>query len=76
MLFSLNVDGHNKFMQVIDLGSKSFYRWRVEVPRHNKSPWEDVKKWASDREINCTIIPGLAFFREERDAILFVLTWS
>lgn len=63
-------------MRVSNLGPDKLFPWRVDVPRENMSSMDEVKQWTKDRKISCVLIPGLAFFSEERDAILFVLRWS
>lgn len=64
-------------MQIIDLGDRaSIYRFCVVVPSHNKTPISTVNEWLNDNKIPAAVIPGRVYFREESDAILFVLKWS
>lgn len=63
-------------MRVIDLGPAATYRWRVEVPRDNKTPVDDFRDWLRETEIPAAWVPGLIFFREEQHVTHFILRWS
>lgn len=63
-------------MKVIDLGPKCEYRWRVEIPFENKTPVDDFRDWLSKTQISAAWVPGLVFFREEKDLTCFLLRWS
>lgn len=63
-------------MRVIDLGSKSIFRWRVEIPRENKNSVDDLKDWLGQTGIEAAWVPGLIFFREEQHVTHFILRWS
>jgi hypothetical protein len=63
-------------MKVYDLGLKATYRWRVEVPYNNKTLLNDVVSWIEQNQIKGGVVPGLAFFHDERDVIRFILMWS
>lgn len=52
------------------------YHYRVDIPRSNMHTVEEVTEWVIYHAIPCCIIPGLAYFRNSEDAILFVLRWS
>lgn len=63
-------------MKVIDLGSEAIYRYRVEVPRENKTPVDDFRDWLKENKITAAWVPGLVFFNNKKDVILFALRWS
>jgi hypothetical protein len=58
------------------LGKTLIYRYRVDIPRENTTSMEIVEKWLEENNIQCSLIPGHVFFRNEQDAMLFVLRWS
>lgn len=62
-------------MRVIDLGPSVVYRWRVEIPRENKTRVDDFRDWLSETKITAAWVPGLIFFREEQDVTHFILKW-
>ncbi len=64
-------------MTVIDFGSdkQTSYRYRVNTS-DRLLRLEEVRVWADNQNINCTIIPGVAFFHHEKDVTLFLLRWS
>ena len=65
-------------MRVHDFGfdKKILYRYRVDIPRENTTTIDIVEKWLEENHIQCSLIPGHAFFRNEQDVILFLLRWS
>lgn len=63
-------------MTVLDLGTKVTYRWQVRIPPKYKTPLNDVIEWINENKISGTIFPGVAFFNNEQDAIIFILRWS
>lgn len=63
-------------MTVLDLGTKAAYRWQVLIPPKYKTPLNDVIEWTNENKIACAILPGVAFFNNEQDAIIFILRWS
>ena len=67
----------HRTMKVIDLGpDMQPYRYRVSVDYHNLTPIDQVRVWADQQDIQCTILPGLAFFHHEEDVVLFLLRWT
>lgn len=64
-------------IHVIDFGSdtNTIYRYRVRIDRVNLTPIEQVRVWADNNNISCTIIPSLAFFHHEQDVVRFMLRW-
>lgn len=73
-------------MRMIDLGSNAIYRYRVEIPRENKTPIDDLRAWLNETGITAAWVPGpiffhdhekrYIFFHEEQHAIHFILRWS
>lgn len=65
-------------MKLIELNSDCFYRYRLDVSDIFKSDnnVKKVKKWLSDENINCTIVPGIIFFSENKDVVRFIIRWS
>ena len=63
-------------MRVIDLGPGAIYRWRVEIPRENKTPVDDFRDWLCKTGITAAWVPGLIFFHEEEHVTHFVLKWA
>jgi hypothetical protein len=37
---------------------------------------EDVEKWAEDVDIDCIVCPYTSYFKNEQDALIFILKWS
>ena len=64
-------------MRVHDFGCREniMYRYRVDIPRENITPIEIVEKWIKENNIQCSLIPGHAFFRTHQDVMLFILRW-
>lgn len=64
-------------MTVIDFGpdNQISYRYKVITSDHLLR-LEEVRVWADNQNISCTIIPGLGFFHYEKDVTLFLLRWS
>ena len=64
-------------MTVIDFGPdiQTSYRYRVDTSSRVLR-LEEVRVWADHQNIRCSILPGLAFFYDEKDVILFLLRWS
>ena len=64
-------------MTVIDFGSdkQTSYRYRVDTSSRLLR-LDVVRTWADNQNISCAILPGLAFFRYEKDVTLFLLKWS
>ena len=64
-------------MTVIDFGPDKHISHRYRV---NTSSLvlrlEEVRVWADHQNIRCSILPGLAFFHDEKDVTLFLLRWS
>ena len=63
-------------MLVIDLGPGATYRWRVEVPRENKTTVDDFRAWLRETGITAAWVPGLIFFHEEHHVTHFILRWA
>jgi hypothetical protein len=63
-------------MTLIDLGERAIYRYRVNVDFYSKIPLEHVQNWVQEHDIQCALVPGVAFFHSEKDAIMFILRWS
>ena len=64
-------------MTVLDLGldKQLSYRYRVDTSGR-LLPLEELRVWADNQNISCAILPGLAFFHNEKDVTLFLLRWS
>lgn len=64
---------------ILDHGQNVAYRYRVIT-----ASWANVKntlvseveQWAKESNIDCVIIPGSAYFRNEADAAFFMLRWG
>ena len=52
------------------------YKIRIEVPRDNLTLIETVQEWADNINFKCVRVPGAVYVEEEKDALLFALTWS
>lgn len=65
-------------MIVTDRGSvyEPAYRYRVDIPKSNKAPLNEVKQWLKNNNIECSIMPGLALFHNQQDVVWFLLRWS
>ena len=63
-------------MKVLDLGLNAIYRYRVEIPRENKTSIDDFRDWLSTTKITAAWVPGLVFFQNEKDVVLFIMRWS
>lgn len=64
-------------MTVIDFGTNKDISYRYRVNTSDRLlRLEEVRDWADNQNISCTIIPGLAFFHYEPDVTLFLLRWS
>lgn len=51
------------------------YKFRIEIPDTNITPMAVVKKWATDNNFRCCLVPGAVYVRDKKDAVLFVLKW-
>lgn len=64
-------------MRVIDLGSDKHISYRYRVNTSDRLLRLDVvRTWANHNNISCAIIPGVAFFKNEKDVTLFLLRWA
>lgn len=63
-------------MRVIDLGPNAIYRYRVELPRENKTPVDDFRDWLTETKMAAAWVPGIIFFQEEKHVTHFILRWS
>ena len=65
-------------MSIVDLGPKAYFRYRVDCrnnPQANRVFLETIQDWAEENKIVCTLLPGSAYFVQEKDAIWFTLKW-
>ena len=65
--------------RIVDVGSDDPwypYRYRINVPRTNKTKISDVITWANETGFKCAVIPGAVFVHDEKDAVWFLLRWS
>jgi hypothetical protein len=65
-------------MKVTDRGPSvgPVYRYRVDIPKSNKTPLMEVTQWLKNNNIECTIMPGLALFHNQQDVTWFILRWA
>ena len=67
-------------MKVHDFGPDTtlYYRYRVDIPNEYKYAirFDIVEKWSEENYIECSLLPGFAFFRNYQDVVLFLLRWS
>ena len=64
-------------MKVADFGDRgNAYRYRVSIPYSNKTPLIEVLNWVKENRIQCHMLPGCAYFHNERDVVHFILRWS
>ena len=65
-------------MKVIDLLGYDIqlsYRYQVNIDYNNRALLDDVRTWAEQQGIRCSILPGRAFFHSKSDITLFLLRW-
>jgi hypothetical protein len=65
-------------MKVHDYGldKRLFYRYVVNIPRGYTIPIDIVENWLEENHIQCSLLPGFAFFRNYQDVVLFLLRWT
>ena len=57
-------------MKVHDFGdTDTAYRYRVQIPHSNKTPLTELIEWLKENRIRCNIMPGCAYFHNERDVV-------
>ena len=63
-------------MKLIKLNSLITYKFRVDIPKENRALLSEVTDWATEMNIDAIIAQRSSYFKNEKDAIWFILRWS